>query len=399
MHVEVESEVRDKHYFKVLVLTENFPPKSGGSGRWFWELYSRLPADNFIVVTDDEVDDCSADNEIENTIIRMKLRSFEWGLRSLKGLKFYWHTVFALRRIIKEHRITHVHCGRVIHEGVIAWLLSMMTPIKYVCYVHGEDVETAAMSKEHDLMVRQVCKNAERIICNSHNSSTIVQKLKYAEQDKIDVLHPGVDCARFIPVEPDDIFRENMAWTNKFVILTVGRLQKRKGHDRMIEAVDIIRKSYPDVLYVIIGNGDEKEALSLLVENLELSDNVIFLDEISDQQMIQCYQQCDLFILPNRTIDNDIEGFGMVLVEAQSCGKPVIAGDSGGTRETMIIDKTGWIIDCTEASLIAQKVSEICSNREYLLEVGKAGRQHVESELDWLAHTRKASDIFDGLIQ
>jgi phosphatidylinositol alpha-1,6-mannosyltransferase len=84
----------------------------------------------------------------------------------------------------------------------------------------------------------------------------------------------------------------------------------------------------------------------LVVEN-GVSDTVQFLGELPDERLIECYQQCDLFVLPNREVDGDFEGFGMVLLEAQACGKPVIAGDSGGTAETMVPGVTGLIADCT----------------------------------------------------
>jgi phosphatidylinositol alpha-1,6-mannosyltransferase len=111
--------------------------------------------------------------------------------------------------------------------------------------------------------------------------------------------------------------------------------------------------------------------------------------------MIQCYQQSDIFILPNRTIGNDIEGFGMVLVEAQACGRPVIAGESGGTKETMLVNQSGLVIDCTDAQLISTKVAKLLADPESCVQMGKIGRKHVESELDWQAHVQKASLLFN----
>ena len=87
----------------------------------------------------------------------------------------------------------------------------------------------------------------------------------------------------------------------------------------------------PDILYAIIGAGEELEELERLVEREGLARHVAFLGECNDRDLIAAYQQCDLFVLPNRQVGRDIEGFGMVLLEAQACGKPVIAGASGGT--------------------------------------------------------------------
>jgi phosphatidylinositol alpha-1,6-mannosyltransferase len=380
---------------KVLVLTENFPPLSGGSGRWFWELYSRLPKEQYLILADDIQGASEFDKTHQFNILRMPLTSSEWGLKSISGLKFYWRVFRQIRKVIKQHQITHIHCGRVIHEGVTAWILKLITGTPYLCYVHGEDVETAATSGEHNLMVKQVCKHAEILICNSHNSANIVKRLNYAGDDKIHVLHPGVDASLFVPAAADNAFKQHMGWQGRKVIITVGRLQARKGQDMMIRATALLKQQFPEILYGVIGRGECLESLQALTEELGLNDHVQFLTDVTDEQMIQCYQQSDVFILPNRTIGNDIEGFGMVLVEAQSCGIPVIAGDSGGTKETMLINQSGFVIDCTQANSIAMTIAQLLADPEGSNKMGEIGRKHVESELDWQAHVQKASQLFN----
>jgi phosphatidylinositol alpha-1,6-mannosyltransferase len=193
----------------------------------------------------------------------------------------------------------------------------------------------------------------------------------------------------------DDGFKQQMGWQGRKVIITVGRLQERKGQDMMIRATALLKQQFPEILYAIIGRGDRLESLQALTAELNINDHVQFLTEVTDPQMIQCYQQSDVFILPNRTIGNDIEGFGMVLVEAQSCGKPVIAGDSGGTKETMLINESGFVIDCTDADSIYTTVAALLEDPDCCAQMGKVGREHVESELDWQAHVQKASQLFD----
>jgi phosphatidylinositol alpha-1,6-mannosyltransferase len=185
-----------------------------------------------------------------------------------------------------------------------------------------------------------------------------------------------------------------MGWQGRKVIITVGRLQERKGQDMMVRATALLKQQFPEILYVVVGRGECLESLQALAAELGLNDHVQFLTEVTDTQMIKCYQQGDVFILPNRTIGNDIEGFGMVLVEAQSCGKPVIAGDSGGTRETMRLDESGYIIDCTQPSLIAQTVKRLLDNPDKLKAMGTCARQHVVDTLDWQAHVSQAAKIF-----
>ena len=378
---------------KTLLLTENFPPKEGGSGRWFWELYSRLPNDKVLIVANDTPEGREFDKTHELDIVRIELESTEWGLASTKGLGFYWETIRKVLKLVKEHGIEEVHCGRVIPEGVIARALKLLAGARYNCFVHGEDVETAATSREHSLLVKNVCKNASMLICNSENTANIVRKLGFDSGSKCEVLHPGVDTSRFEVAAPDTSFRQKMGWSGKRVLLTVGRLQRRKGQDFLIKSMPALLKEFPDLFYAVVGRGECYDELISLVDQHELHDNVCVYPDMDDEALIKCYQQCDIFILPNRTIDNDIEGFGMVLVEAQVCGKPVIAGDSGGTRETMNIGKTGHIIDCSSTENLLNGLSPILRNREIVDgEVDIA--DYAKNRFNWDQHVAKAKRLF-----
>ena len=378
---------------KTLLLTENFPPKEGGSGRWFWELYSRLPNDKVLIVANDTPEGREFDKTHELDIVRIELESTEWGLASTKGLGFYWETIRKVLKLIKEYGIEEVHCGRVIPEGVIARALKLLAGARYNCYIHGEDVETAATSREHSLLVKNVCKNASMLICNSENTANIVRKLGFDSGSKCEVLHPGVDTSRFEVAAPDTSFRQQMGWSGKRVLLTVGRLQRRKGQDFLIKSMPALLKEFPDLFYAVVGRGECYDELISLVDQHKLHDNVCVYPDMDDEALIKCYQQCDIFILPNRTIDNDIEGFGMVLVEAQVCGKPVIAGDSGGTRETMNIGKTGHIIDCSSTENLLNGLSPILRNREIVDgEVDIA--DYAKNRFNWDQHVAKAKRLF-----
>jgi phosphatidylinositol alpha-1,6-mannosyltransferase len=282
----------------------------------------------------------------------------------------------------------------VLPEGVIAWLLNLFTGIPYVCYVHGEDLEMAQSSREQYFICRQVIKRAKTIICNSQNSANIVAKFGPQAVAKTQVLHPGVDSHLFVPKPRNEKSLTSLNWIDKKVALTVGRLQARKGQDMMIKAIPQILNTVPNFLYAIVGEGEELDVLVKLSAELEVEKHVQFLKGITDEQMIDCYQQCDLFILPNRTINNDIEGFGMVLVEAQSCGKPVIAGDSGGTKETMLLGKSGVVIDATQPSNIASTVVGMLSDEQKLTDMGSKGREHVLQSLDWKALVQRAKELF-----
>lgn len=371
---------------KVLLLTQNFPPIEGGSGRWFWELYSRLPKDNVVILTHNQQNSDATDSQLDAPVIRTPLYSPEWGFKSLTALKFYWRSIRQVRKVIKQHNIEEIHCGRVIHEGVTALVVSYLTGIPYRCFIHGEDVETAATSREQSLLVKQVCKKATNLICNSENSRQLTASLGFASADKCEVLHPGADLQRFVPAPEDKEFKQRMSWNDKFILVTVGRLQQRKGQDMLIQALPQIVKAIPNCLYVVIGSGELAPHLQDLVSQHNMQDHVQFLSGLDDESLIKCYQQSDVFILPNRTIGNDIEGFGMVLVEAQACGKSVVAGDSGGTKETMGIGETGHIIDCTEPKRLAEQLIPILQQPA---KPAEHYRQFVEERFSWPLHVKK----------
>ncbi|PCI59656.1 MAG: glycosyl transferase family 1 [Gammaproteobacteria bacterium] len=381
---------------KTLLISEIFPPKNGGSGRWFWELYTRLPKNEYIIAAGKTDNDKAFDKTHDLNLKRLNLSSPSWGIKSITGLKFYWRVFNQIRKLIKQHKIKTLHCGRCLPEGFLGYLFYKILNIPYICYIHGEDVEAAATSRELSWIVKRVLTHATTLICNSQNTANLILNNWQAKPDKVTILNPGCDTTKFIPAEPNFKVKETLGWGNKKVILTVGRLQERKGQDMLIKAMVEIKNAIPDALYAIIGAGKEKQKLEALVKELNLNSNVLFMSEISDEQMIQAYQQCDVFALPNRTVGQDIEGFGMVLVEAQACAKPVIAGDSGGTAETMIIDKTGFIVDCTQPSPLADKLIELLKNQEKQQTMGKIGRTHVLKHLDWHVHTEKAKKLFSN---
>jgi phosphatidylinositol alpha-1,6-mannosyltransferase len=389
----------DRHLTDFLLITEIFPPRHGGSGRWFAELYGRLPPGTAMVAAGDTVGAETFDRGAGSafTIHRMNLSSPSWGLRSLTGLRFYLSSYRRLAHLVGHRGVRQVHCGRCLPEGVLGWLLSVRFGIDILCYVHGEDIQAAAESRELSWLVRRVLTRSRCLIANSHNTARLLKEQWQVPENRIAVLHPGMDAQRFVPAPIDDDFTRVMGWTGRKVILTVGRLQRRKGQDMLIRAMPAILSAHPSALYVVIGDGKEKAGLRALVNELNLEQNVQFLDAVDDDTMIRCYQQCTLFALPNRTDGSDIEGFGMVLAEAQSCGKAVLAGDSGGTRETMRVGESGMIVDCSSPEPLAEAVVSLLDAPERLAAMGELGREHVVTTLDWPVHVQAASRLFASL--
>ena len=147
----------------------------------------------------------------------------------------------------------------------------------------------------------------------------------------------------------------------------------------VIRAVAKLADTMPDLHYAIVGGGAERESLEHLAKDLKVEDRIEFAGEIDDSQLRHYHQHCDIFLLANRTIGRDVEGFGIVLLEAQACGKPVIAGASGGTIDTMIPGKSGYIVDCDTPAGLVHVIKSKLSSKDRRSEMGQIGREHVVS--------------------
>jgi phosphatidylinositol alpha-1,6-mannosyltransferase len=382
---------------KTLVVSDVFPPKTGGSGRWFWEIYRRLPRDQFLIAAGEAPRQEEFDRTHDLRVTRVPLTLRHWGVRNWEGLTGYWSATNRLKKLVRSHGVGMVHCGRVLPEGVMALALRWRLGTPYLCYVHGEDVTTARESREYVFLVRRVLQGASLLVANSQNTKRILCDEWSLPDERVRVLHPGVDTSRFIPAPCDADVRQQLGWGDRRVVLTVGRLQKRKGHDQMIRAVRLLKDEFPDVLYAVIGDGEERAELQRLIQQEQVADHVQLIGEADDTRLIAAYQQCDLSILPNRQVGHDIEGFGMVLLEAQACGKPVIAGDSGGTSEAVNAPVTGLIIPCETPETIASAVAGLLRDEARRAQMGRAAREWVTANFEWSALAGQARQIFDSV--
>lgn len=379
-----------------LLISEIFPPKTGGSGRWFWEVYRRLPRDAYEIAAGEDPRQTEFDRTHDLRVVRMPLTLSTWGVSNLAGAIGYWRVVRRLCRLVRANQIRTIHCGKCLPEGLMARLVKCWTGVPYICYAHGEEMMCAAASRELSWLARRVLRGAEFVIANSQNTRAILTEKWGLRPERVPVLHPGVDTDRFVPAARDSVVRDRLGWGDRPVVLTVGRLQRRKGHDMMIRALEWLRPSFPDVLYAIVGDGEERQKLQSMVAKAGLEGHVQFLGELDDNRLIQCYQQCDLFALPNRQVGQDIEGFGMVLVEAQACGKAVVAGTSGGTAETMRVPETGRVVCCDGPHELARTVIELLADPDMRHRMGAAGRRWTVERFDWSMLSRRAEMLFHG---
>ncbi len=391
---------------RALVLTEVFPPKIGGSGRHLWELYRRMPKGSYVIAAGEDPEQAAFDATHDLDLHRVPL-SFPSVFIRPSTLSHYRGALGALRKIIRENEITCVHAGRSVPEGFLAWMLKRTMGIPYICFAHGEEINPSNTeeapawhqrriyhSRELALVLGLVLRNASRMIVSSRNARRILTTRWGMPETKISLLHPAVDTSRFRPAHRAPETRARLGWGDRPVVLTVGRLQKRKGHDVLISALPELRRAVPKILYAIVGSGEEREALERLAAETDVTEHVQFLDEISDDELIEAYQQCDLFALPNRQIGGDIEGIGIVLLEAQAAGRPVLAGDSGGTSETMRIPETGLVVPCDGPDQLTRSLAELLADPPRLDSMGRKGREWIMSTFDLQTRSEQMHELF-----
>jgi phosphatidylinositol alpha-1,6-mannosyltransferase len=319
-----------------------------------------------------------------------------WGLFP-RGTLSYLKTFRRLLGVVRQHGVRQVHAATLLPEGFLALMLARWLRLAYLVFVHGEELTVASRSRELSIMARAVLRNARAIIANSENTRRLLARDWITRQSDVHVITPGVDTSTFRPAPRCDAIRKKLQWGKRPVILTTGRLELRKGQDTLIRALPTVIKSAPDALYAVVGDGSQCQRLEAMASELNLRRHVRFHGELNDDELIQCYQQCDLAALPNRDVNGDFEGFGMVLVEAQACGRPVLAGNSGGTAETLKDGITGRLVDCTTPDSLALALIDMLSNRDHLEDMGRAARMWATERFDWRNIAASAATVFSAV--
>ncbi|MGK0170809.1 MAG: phosphatidylinositol alpha-1,6-mannosyltransferase [Gammaproteobacteria bacterium] len=378
----------------VIVFSDVFPPAIGGSGEWLWQIYSRLPPERVTIVTSLHPLGRVFDERQAMKIVRTRFGFDSWGLTMQTVVRHLNH-VRQLSRLTKARAAVELHVGKALPEGWTALILKKLYGLPFSCFVHGEEICLATTSRELEWMTRSVLHGARRLIANSESTRALLLERWGVASEKVSVLHPGVDTEAFVPAATDKSRstqeqRAELGWGGRRVILTVGRLQRRKGHDAVIEVLPSVVERYPDVLYAIVGDGEERQRLEALVVERGLQQWVQFRGSVGEQELLRCYQHCEFFVLANRREGVDIEGFGIVLIEAQACGKAVIAGNTGGTQETLRDGLTGRVVSGTDRDELRAALLAMLSDAQALATMGARAREWVCGQFDVRVQARKA---------
>jgi len=369
-----------KEQHRYLVITELFLPTKGGTAVWFDEVYRRIGGREIHIVTADVEGSEEYDRNHNNTIHRVSLKRY-WWLRP-ESLAMYIKLFLKAFSVALTNKIDAVHTGRVLPEGLVGLIVARLFRKPLVIYAHGEEITTWRQSGKFKAMVFTY-RHADIVIANSEFTREELLKIGVNEK-KIMLISPGVDVDRFRPgLEVADLKASIGIDSGKKLILSVGRLSRRKGFDQIIRALAKLQVAGLDVHYAAIGIGEDKEYLDNLAAELGVSQRFHSLGHVPLDDLPRWYNACDVFAMPNREIDGDTEGFGMVFIEAAACAKPAIAGQAGGTGAAVVDGVTGYRVDGTSHEPLLQCLFDLLSSYEMADEIGRRGYERVQSEFSW----------------
>jgi len=363
-----------------LVLTELFLPTKGGTAVWFDELYRRLGGTGIHIVTADVAGALEHDRDHPNRIHRLSLRR-HWWLRP-ESLAIYAKFFARAARLALTHPFEAVHAGRVLPEGLIGLVVARLTGRPCIVFAHGEEITTWRQPWKLRAM-RFVYRNADRVIANSEFTHGELLKLG-VRVERIAIVNPGVDTQRFRPgLETADRRVAIALRPEERLILSVGRLSPRKGFDQVIRALPALRAQRIDAHFAIVGIGEDRPRLEALATEAGVRDRVHFLGHVPAEDLPRWYNAADVVAMPNREIDGDNEGFGMVFIEAAACGKPTLAGIAGGTGAAVVDGETGLRVDGTSFDAVAGGLARILVDSELGRSLGARGHERAVREFSW----------------
>ena len=389
---------------KSLLITLDFPPRLGGVATYYHSVCKNLPADKIVVLAPKQEGAESFDQAQNFTIIRKKmLGQFpEVWPKSLGGIikiisRIKWLSIIRhLASVAKTHKIEIIQAGQILPLGTLAWLFWRRKKIPYIFYAHGLDITLPQRFMRKKTLLKKIIVNAKGMVANSYFTKDELVKLG-ADSKKIIVVYPcpNLELQQVSETETAKIIND-YGLKNKKILLTVGRLVERKGHDLTIKSLPKIIKQVPNVAYLIVGSGPREKYLKDLTVQSGLSEHVQFIGAVDQKKLAALYQVCDAFIMPSRQLANgDVEGFGIVYLEANLFGKPAIGGKSGGVPEAIVDGKTGLLVDPNSVNEIALAAIKLLTDPAYAERLGLQGLERVSNEFNWFSQTAKIKSLLN----
>ncbi len=355
---------------RTLIVTNDFPPRVGGVQQYVWNVAANLPADRVAVVAPNWPGWREHDAELPFPVHRFPPR-FLWPSADLAA---------RVRIAAGEHAAEVVLFG----HGLPLGLLGPATGLPYVVATHGTEYWFSQMPGLRALLGRATA-GAARVLAVSRFTGRVIRTAVPARVP-VSLLPPGVDTERFRPDAPgaDEVRRRHGIGVGRPLVVCVSRLVPRKGQDVLIRALPAIRRREPDAALLIVGDGPSRRGLEALAGETPVG-SLVFAGQVSDAELAAYHAAADVFAMPcrSRLAGLEVEGFGIVFLEAAAAGKPAVAGESGGAAEAVVDGETGLVVDGRHPGAVAEAVGSLLSNPSRAEAMGKAARARAERLFTW----------------
>nr|WP_083787393.1 glycosyltransferase family 4 protein [Stackebrandtia nassauensis] len=290
----------------------------------------------------------------------------------------------AAARVAVEHDCDAVWFGAAAPLGLLAAGLKRRTAIRRaVALTHGHEVGWAKLPVARTAL-RRIARGCDVVTYLAEYSrarlAPAIDALTSLEQ-----LTFGVDTGEFSPTVDRAAIRRRFGLGDRPVIGCVSRLVPRKGQDSLVEALPLVRERVPDAALLLVGGGPYEKALRRRIAAAGMGDHVVLTGPVPGSELPACYAAMDVFAMPCRTRRRglDVEGLGVVYLEAAATGLPVIAGDSGGAPDTVRHGETGFVVDGRDIPALADRLSTVLGDRELAARMGAAGRDWMCRAWTW----------------
>ncbi|MFZ5918250.1 MAG: glycosyltransferase family 4 protein [Chloroflexota bacterium] len=375
---------------RVLLATSQFAPEPGGVPRLLWQFSDHRPADIELRVLSVRQQppafyaafDARAPFPIE--------RVPPLPVGGLTSARFAARLLAAIRRW-RPHLIL---CGVAYPTAIIAEMATRLVSVPYVVYAHSEDITIPGQRRRRALA--RALWRASAVITVSDFTRRELGRLGLDPQ-QVTLIPPGIELERFAQPAPLPALESRPAsWT----LLTVARLVWRKGQDTVIRALPRILERVPQAHYLIVGSGPDTDGLRALAADLGVSGHVTFAGRVSDADLPAYYRACDAFVMPTRPSHDgsEVEGFGIVYLEAAAAGKPVIGGRAGGVADAVLDGQTGLLVDPSSVDQVAEAVLSLALNPALARRLGEAGRERVRREFSAETFAARVSGVLERAV-
>ena len=354
---------------RILLVTNDFPPRVGGIQNYLWNIYSRLDPSDVVVLAPGHPGDHHWDQAQRFEVVRWPGRVY-WPTTSLSK---------RLSEIVATHQIDAVAFGAMLPMNLLGGRVDR--PV--VVHTHGFEVAWARVPALRQ-MLRRIARGAALITVISDYTERLIQRA-VPDRTRIEMLRTGVDLERFTPEADGAEVRKRYGLEAAPVVTHVSRLVARKGQDLLIRAMPIVRKQVPDAKALIVGGGPYESKLRTLAATERVEDAIAFAGEVGEQDLAAHYAAGDVFAMPcrSRWATLEIEGLGLVYLEAQACARPAITGDSGGAPEAVVPGETGFVVGGNDHRALAARLVDLLGDPARAKAMGAAGRAFVEANHRW----------------